>query len=109
MSNPLHIYCALYLAQTQVLLWVSGDELRAVFDTVVLAEYHCHYDLRQGKVTDIRDGRFAPTRFASPQGALLPFNPQECCVVYRPQSWSHRLALPYPAQQLWLFERGKTA
>ena len=56
-----------------------GHELRAVFDTVVLAEYHCHYDLRYGKVTDIRDGRFAPTRFASPQGALLPFNPQECC------------------------------
>ena len=67
------------LPQTQVLLWVSGHELRAVFDTVVLAEYHCHYDLRYGKVTDIRDGRFAPTRFASPQGALLPFNPQECC------------------------------
>ena len=78
------------LPQTQVLLWVSGDELRAVFDTVVLAEYHCHYDVRHGKVTDIRDGRFAPTRFASPQGALLPFNPQECCVVYRPQSWSPR-------------------
>jgi len=104
-----HFYVEQGLPQTRVLLWVSGEELRAVFDTVVLAAYHCHYDLRHGKVTDIRDGRFAPTRFASPQGALLPFNPQECCVVYRPQSWSHRLALPCPAQQLWLFARGKTA
>ena len=104
-----HFYVEQGLPQTQVLLWVSGEELRAVFDTVVLAEYHCRYDVRQGKVTDIRDGRFAPTRFASPQGALLPFNPQECCVVYRPQSWSHRPVLPCPAQQLWLFARGKTA
>ena len=104
-----HFYVEQGLPQTQVLLWVSGDELRAVFDTIVLAEYHCHYDVRHGKVTDIRDGRFAPTRFASPQGALLPFNPQECCVVYHPPSWSHRPALPCPAQQLWLFARGKTA
>lgn len=104
-----HFYVEQGLPQTRVLLWVSGDELRAVFDTVVLAAYHCHYDLRHGKVTDIRDGRFAPTRFASPQGALLPCNPQECCVIYRPQSWSHRPALPCPAQQLWLFARGKTA
>jgi len=104
-----HFYVEQGLPQTQVLLWVSGEELRAVFDTVVLAEYHCHYDVRHGKVTDIRDGRFALTRFASPQGALLPFNPQECGVVYHPQSWSHRPALPCPAQQLWLFARGKTA
>ena len=97
------------LPQTQVLLWVSGDALRAVFDTVVLAAYHCHYDVRHGTVTDMRDGRFAPTRFASPQGTLLPFNPQEGCVVYRPQSWSHRPALPCPDQRLWLFARGKTA
>jgi transposase InsO family protein len=104
-----HFYVEQGLPQTRVLLWVSGEELRAVFDTIVVAEYHCHYDGRHGKVTDIRDGRFAPTRFASPQGALLPFNPQDCCVVYRPQSWSHRPALPCPAQQLWLFARGKTA
>ncbi len=104
-----HFYVEQGLPQTQVLLWVSCEELRAVFDTVVLAEYHCHYDVRHGKVTDIRDGRFALTRFASPQGALLPFNPQECGVVYHPQSWSHRPALPCPAQQLWLFARGKTA
>ena len=88
---------------------MSGDALRAVFDTVVLAEYPCHYALRHGQVTDIRDGRFAPTRFASPQGARLPFNPQECCVVYRPQAWSHRPVWPCPDQQLWLFARGKTA
>jgi hypothetical protein len=104
-----HFYVEQGLPQTRGLLWVAGEELRAVFDTVVLAAYPCHYDVRHGTVADIRDGRFAPTRFASPQGALLPFNPQECCVVYRPQSWSHRPALPCPAQPLGLFARGKTA
>ena len=60
-----HFYVDQGLPQTPVLLWVSGEELRAVFDNVLLAEYHCHYDLREGKVTDIRDGSFYPTRFAS--------------------------------------------
>ena len=93
-----HFYVEQGLPQTQVLLWVSGAELRAVFDTVVLAEYHCHYALRHGKVTDIRDGRFAPTRFASPQGALLPFNPQECCGGVSPPVLepSTRVALSSP-------------
>jgi hypothetical protein len=29
-----------------VLLWVSGEQLRATFENVVLAEYHCRYDWR---------------------------------------------------------------
>jgi hypothetical protein len=97
------------LPQTQGLLGVSGHELRAVFDPVVWAAYHGHDDVRSGTVTDIRDGSCAPTRFASPQGALLPFNPQDCGVVYRPQARSHRPAWPCPAQPLWLFAGGKTA
>jgi hypothetical protein len=104
-----HFYVEQGLPQTQVLLWVYGNELRAVFDNVLLAEYHCHYDLRHGTVTDIRDGSFYPTRFASPQGALIPLNPQESLVLYRPKSWSRQPSLPFPAQQLWLFERVKMA
>lgn len=104
-----HFYVEQGLPQTQVLLWVYGNELRAVFDNVLLAEYHCHYDLRHGKVTDIRDGSFYPTRFASPQGALIPLNPQESLVLYRPKSWSRQPSLPFPAHQLWLFERVKMA
>jgi transposase InsO family protein len=104
-----HFYVEQGLPQTQVLLWVYGNELRAVFDNVLLAEYHCHYDLRHGKVTDIRDGSFYPTRFASPQGSLIPLNPQESLVLYRPKSWSRQPSLPFPAQQLWLFERVKMA
>ncbi len=104
-----HFYVEQGLPQTQVLLWVYGNELRAVFDNVLLAEYHCHYDLRHGTVTDIRDGSFYPTRFASPQGALIPLNPQESLVLYRPRSWSRQPSLPLPAQQLWLFERVKMA
>ena len=97
------------LPQTQVWWWVYGHELRAVFDHVLLAEYPCHYDLRHGTVTDIRDGSFYPTRFASPQGALIPLNPQESLVLYRPKSWSRQPSLPFPAQQLWLFERVQMA
>jgi hypothetical protein len=88
----------------QVLLWVSGAQLRAVFEHVVLAEYRCHYDWRARKVTDIRKGMFYPTRFASPQGTLLPLTPQEFMVVYCARSSRRRARRRLPAQQLWLFE-----
>ena len=91
------------------LLWVYGHELRAVLDNVVLAAYHCRYDLRDRKVKDIHDGRFLPTRFASPQGSLLSLTPQESLVLYRPKLVMPQARLPFPAQQLWLFEQGETA
>ena len=81
-----HFYVESGVPQTQVLLWVYGEHLRAVLDNVVLAEYHCHYEGRTRKVTNIRDGIFFSTRFASPQRALIPLNPQEALVVYRPQA-----------------------
>ena len=97
------------LPQTQVLLWVYGHDLRAVFDNVVLAEYHCRYDLQHGTVKNIRDGCFHTTRFASAQGALLPFTPQDSLVLYRPKPLRRPGRLPLPAQQLWLFAQGETA
>jgi hypothetical protein len=87
-----------------VLLWVYGEQLRAVFDNVVLAEYHCRYDWREQKVTDIRDGVFYSTRFASPQGTLIPLNPQESLVVYRPRSLRGQVRKSFSSQQLLLFE-----
>jgi transposase InsO family protein len=104
-----HFYVAEGLPKTQVLLWVYGNELRAVSDNVVLAEYHCRYDLRDRKVKDIRDGSFPPTRFASTQGSLLPLNPQESLILYRPKPLMRQARLLFPAQQLWLFERVETA
>jgi len=104
-----HFYVEAGLPKTQVLLWVYGTELRAVFDNVVLAEYHCRYDLRHRQVKDIRDGSFYATRFASPQGTLIPLNPQESLVLYRPRPLVHQPRLPFPAQQLWLFERVQPA
>ena len=61
------------------------------------------------KVTDIRDGVFYPTRFASPQGSLIPLTPQESLIVYRPKPTACLVQLPFPAQQLWLFELVQTA
>jgi transposase InsO family protein len=104
-----HFYVEQGVPRTQVLLWVYGEHLRAVLDHVVLAEYHCRYNGRTRKITDIRDGVFYPTRFASPQGPLIPLSPQESLVVYRPQAPRRPLPWPFPAQQLWLFELLHTA
>jgi transposase len=99
-----HFYVEEGVPKTRVLLWVYGEQLRAVLDNVVLAEYCCHYDWRERKVKDIRAGAFYPTRFASPQGALIPLNPQEALVLYRPKPLMRQARLPFPVQQLWLFE-----
>jgi transposase/transposase InsO family protein len=99
-----HFYVEQGLPKTQVLLWVYGEQLRAMFDNVVLAEYHCHYDWQSHKVTNIHNGVFYPTPFASSQGSLVPLNPQESLVLYRPKPLMRQARLPFPAQQLWLFE-----
>jgi transposase InsO family protein len=104
-----HFYVEQGVPHTQVLLWVYGEQLRAVLDNVVLAEYHCRYDWQTRKVTEIRDGVFYPTRFASPQGTLIPLNPQESLVVYRPPTRRRAPLRSFPAQQLWLFELVHTA
>jgi putative transposase len=104
-----HFYVEQGVPRTQVLLWVYGEQLRAVLDNVVLAEYHCRYDWQTRKVTAIRDGVFYPTRFASPQGTLISLNPQESLVVYRPQALRRAVPRSIPAQQLWLFELVHTA
>ena len=98
-----HFYLEEGVPHTQVLLWVYGEQLRAVLDDVVLAEYHGQYDWRTHKVTEIREGIFYPTRFASPQGSLLPLTPQESLVVYRPQPLRRPARLAFSAQQLMLF------
>ena len=102
-----HFYVDQGLPQKQVLLWVYGQELRAVCEHALLAEYHCHYDLREGKVTDIRISQFYPSPFAAhqEQGSLLERNPLESMVVYRPKSLRRQATLPLQAEQLWLFAR----
>jgi hypothetical protein len=99
-----HFYVEAGVPKTQVLLWVSGEQLRAVLDNVVLAEYHCRYDWRERQVTNIRDGVLYPTRFASPQGALIPRNAQESLVVYRPQVLRRQPRQFSSTQQLVLFD-----
>ena len=76
---------------------------------MVLAQYQCRYDWRQQHVTDIRDGVFYPTRFASPQGALIPVTPQDSSIVYRPKPPGRPGQRPFPVPQLWLFELIPTA
>jgi transposase len=99
-----HFYVEEGLPQTRVLLWVAGERLRAAFDNVVLAEYHCRYDWRDRKITDIRHGVFRHTRYGSPQRALIPLTPQESLVIYRARSRRRRGPRLVPAQQLLLFE-----
>ena len=97
------------LPKTKVLLWVYGEQLRAMFDNVVLAEYRCRYNWQTRQVSEVRDGVFYATRFASPQDSFLPLNPQESLVLYRPRATMHQTRLAFPAQQLWLFELVQTA
>jgi hypothetical protein len=99
-----HFYVEEGLPHTQVFLWVSGEQLRAMFEGVVLAEYHCHYDWRDHKVTDIHTGVFHPTRFASPQGRLIPLTPHDSMVVYRTRPRRRRAPRASPMPQLWLLE-----
>src|SRR4029450_4361487 len=99
-----HFYVEQGVPHTQVLLWVYGEQLRAVLDNVVLAEYHCRYNWRTRKVTEIRDGVFYPTRFASPQGMLIPLAPQESFILYRPTSPRRPAGERVSRQQLLLFE-----
>jgi transposase InsO family protein len=103
-----HFYVEQGVPHTKVLLWVYGEQLRAVLDNVILAEYHCRYDWRTRKVTEIRDGVFYPTRFASPQGALIPLTPQESLVLYRPQTRQRQAHKSFSTQQLVLFELVRT-
>jgi transposase InsO family protein len=99
-----HFYVEAGLPKTQVWLWVSCEQLRAAFENVVLAEYYCRYDSQDRKVKDIGGGVFYPTRFASPQGTLIPLTPQESLVVYRPKAPRRRSPRSPMMQQLLLFE-----
>jgi transposase InsO family protein len=100
-----HFYVEEGLPQTQGLLWVYGEQLRAVFEDVVVAEYHCRYDGQTRKVHDIRDGVVYPTRFLSPQGTLIPLNAREAVVVYRATPPRPRAAPALGGRQLLLFAR----
>ncbi len=99
-----HFYIEAGIPKSQVLLWVYGEQLRAVLDNVVLAEYHCRYDGHARKVRDIHTGTFYATRFASPQEALIPLNPQESLGLYRPRAPRRQAPQCVPRQQLVLFE-----
>jgi Winged helix-turn helix/Integrase core domain len=99
-----HFYVEAGLPQTRVLLWVAGEQLKAVFENVILAEYHCRYDWQDRHVKDLWVDRLYQTRFASPQGTLIPLTPQECLVVYRAKHPRLRTRHPARSQQLLLFE-----
>ena len=86
------------------MLGIAGERLRAAFDKVVLAEYHCRDDWRDRKITDIRHGVFRHTRYGSPQSALIPLTPQESLVIYRARSRRRRGPRLVPSEQLLLFE-----
>jgi hypothetical protein len=87
-------------------MWKRGRPRRRSCSgsNVVLAEYRCRYDWRERQVTDVRDGVLYPTRFASPQGALIPRTAQESLVVYRPPMLRRQPRQSCPTQQLVLFE-----
>jgi len=106
-----HFYVDEGLAQTPLLLWVAGEELRAVYDHVLLAEYTCHYDLRTGMVTRLRLGQWYPSPFAArqAQGALLERTPQDSVIVTRPPAGRRPMLGLRQAEQLGLFPGAQSA
>jgi hypothetical protein len=92
------------LPHTQVLLWVSGEPLRAAFDNVMLVEYHWRYDWRDRKVKNIREGMLYPMRIGLSQGSLVPLTSQDFGVVYHARWFRHRALHRSPTQQLLFFE-----
>jgi len=106
-----HFYVDQGLVQTPVLLWVAGEDLRAVYDHVLVAEYICHYDLRTGQVTRLRLGQWSPSPFAArqAQGTLLERTPQDSRIVSRPPAVRRSIASPLRAEQLGLFAAPQSA
>ena len=99
-----HFYIEEGLPRKRVLLWIYGDRLRAEFESVVLAEYRCRYDWKEGKVKDIRDPILHQTPFVSPQQDLIPLSEQEWITVYKPAGKRRRRPRTEPVWQLVLFE-----
>jgi transposase len=104
-----HFYVERGLPQTRVLLWVYDEQLRAMFDHVVLAQYRCRYDRQTHQVRDIHGGVFYTTPFASPQGLLIPLDPKEAEVIEHPPRAKRQDNTPLPYKQLALFELVLTA
>ena len=86
-----------------MLLWVSGEDLRAVYDQVLVAEYHCHYDLRTRQVTHLRLGQWYPSPFAArqAQGTLVERTPQDARIVVRPPTGRRPAAVQAEQLGLW--------
>ena len=63
-----HFYVREGLPKTQVLLWVYGEQVRAIFENVVLAEYHCRYDWQDRHVKEVREGCFTRHRLPHLRG-----------------------------------------
>src|SRR5262245_54963196 len=106
-----HFYVDQGLAQTPVFLWVAGEDLRAVYDHGLLAEYSCHYDLRTGRDPLLRLGPWYPSPFAArqAQGALLQRTPQDSLIVSRPPAVRRPAMGRLRAKQLGLFAAPQSA
>lgn len=100
-----HFYVDHGLAQRPVCLWVTGEDLRAVYAHVLVAEYTCHYDLRTGTITQLHLTQWSPSPFAAaqPQGLLLARTPQDSRIVVRPPTVRRPAPSTPQAEQLGLF------
>jgi hypothetical protein len=97
------------VSQTQVLRWVSEEQLRAVWDSLVLAEYHGRYDGHTQPVRAMCPGTLHATRVAAPPGAFSPRQAEESVVVSRPKMPRRQVSLSVSAQPMWLCELVHTA
>ncbi len=90
---------------------MAGEELRAVYEHVLVAEYACHYDLRTGTGTSLRLGPWYPNPFAArqAQGVLLERTSQDSVIVTRPPVGRRPGLGRGQAEQLGLFPGSQSA
>jgi hypothetical protein len=100
-----HFYVDQGLAHIPLGLGVAGEDLRAVYDQVLVAEYTCHYNLCTGLVTALRLGHWYPSPFAArqAQGTLVERTPQDSVVVVRPPAVRCTAAASRGTEPLGLF------
>ena len=103
-----HFYVEAGLPQTQVLLWVAGTQLRAAFDHVILAEYHCRYDWRDRRVKEVRQGVVSPHPLCVAAGHPPPVDAPGL-PGHLSRAGQASSTAPPPTPQLLLFEVVPTA
>ena len=104
-----YLYAENGLARQRVSIWIYEGQLRIEYHKTLLAQYRCHYDLKQGQLHEVSAPTLYATAFRSPQLELIELDDEQWRKCQRrPLSTytRHRAMLP---EQLFLLDLGASA